>query len=67
MKALGRTSRDTDVLIVGAGPAGLGAVAAFRHTGLKIKLVEAGRALDERCPNEPSDLVTGEGGAGLDA
>ena len=44
---------DTDVFILGGGPAGLAAAIAARQTGLRVTVADA------RCP--PIDKVCGEG------
>ncbi|SCG14828.1 hypothetical protein GA0070610_1046 [Micromonospora echinofusca] len=54
-----------DVVVVGAGPAGLGALAALEETGLTVLVVESGPDLDERDAAVPEHRARGVGGAGL--
>jgi hypothetical protein len=58
-------ARKTDVLVVGAGPAGLSAAAACLARGLRFLVVEAGSRLAERNHTEQRTLGTGVGGSGL--
>jgi len=60
-----RSSTETDVLIVGAGPAGLAAAAGLRGTGLRMLVVEQGSSLVERDAHRSRHLASGVGGAGL--
>lgn len=63
-----------DVIIVGAGPAGLFAGHRLAEHGLKVLIVDMGKSVEEReCPLErktkcpkckPCNLMTGVGGAG---
>ncbi|MFG3100095.1 FAD-binding protein [Streptomyces sp. NPDC048182] len=55
----------TDVLVIGAGPAGMAVAAGLRNTGLDCLVVEQGPAAHERDSEQPAHLVTGVGGAGL--
>ncbi len=55
----------TDVVIFGAGPAGLAAALAATNEGRRVVLLELGKEVTKRQRYEPSDLVTGVGGAGL--
>lgn len=54
--------RHTECLVVGAGPAGLAAAAAF---GDGCLIVEAGRELRDRVSTDARNATTGVGGAGL--
>ena len=54
-----------DVLIVGAGPAGLAAAAACRRCNVSYCICEIGNRLLRRNRSDPSSLVQGTGGAGL--
>lgn len=54
-----------DVLIVGAGPAGLAASAALAPWPGEVLLLDRGRPLALRSEADPADLVSGQGGAGL--
>jgi len=68
-------TKDYDVIIVGAGPAGIFASLELCHAGLNILLLDKGRGIDTRiCPIQkksgpcilcsPCHLVSGFGGAG---
>jgi hypothetical protein len=68
-------AKDYDVIIVGAGPAGIFASLELCHAGLKVLLLDKGRGIDTRlCPIQkksepcilcsPCHLVSGFGGAG---
>jgi hypothetical protein len=54
-----------DVVIIGAGPAGLAAAAACRARDLSYRIVEAGATVLERDHAEHAALPRGVGGAGL--
>lgn len=55
-----------DLLIIGAGPAGLAAATAAAQLGKRVIIVEQGRDLDHRLNSSlPDDLASGAGGAGL--
>ena len=54
-----------DVVVVGAGPAGLSVAHGLRGSGLKVLLVEEGRACIERDRDSQTDVPSGVGGAGL--
>lgn len=56
---------NTDVLIIGAGPAGLAAAAACRHSNVSYCICEIGERLVQRSRYAPSSIVQGTGGAGL--
>lgn len=56
---------ETDVLVVGAGPAGLAAGAALADRGARFVVADEGPELSRRDRSVPRDLVTGVGGAGL--
>jgi uncharacterized FAD-dependent dehydrogenase len=57
--------RQTKVLIVGGGPAGLAAAASCRQRGVPYLLVEAGKRLKQRSHQDQANLTSGVGGAGL--
>jgi uncharacterized protein len=54
-----------DVVIVGAGPAGLSANHALRNSSLRVLLLEEGTAAEARDRTKPIELLQGVGGAGL--
>lgn len=54
-----------DVIIVGAGPAGLAAGVSLYKGGRSLAVVEAGLQSHARSRNKPSSLIRGVGGAGL--
>jgi uncharacterized FAD-dependent dehydrogenase len=54
-----------DAVIFGAGPAGLAAALAATNEGRRVVLIELGKEVTKRERDNPSDLVTGVGGAGL--
>ncbi len=54
-----------DVLIIGAGPAGLAAATACRDNNISYRLCDVGERLSQRSRVDPSSLVRGTGGAGL--
>ncbi len=69
------SEHDYDVIIVGAGPAGIFAALELSDSGLRVLLLEKGRDLEERvCPVagradgclscRPCSMVSGFGGAG---
>lgn len=62
-----------DVIVVGAGPAGIFAALELLETGMRVVLVEKGKPIDKRrCPSGQSnckgckrcDIMSGWGGAG---
>ncbi len=57
--------RDVDVAVVGAGPAGLAAAVAAVEGGCSTVVFDEGRRLHERDQVNPSQLISGVGGAGL--
>ncbi|GAA2661816.1 MULTISPECIES: hypothetical protein [Actinosynnema] len=57
--------RRVDVLVVGAGPAGLAASAALAPWSGEVLLLDRGGPLALRSEDDPGDLVSGQGGAGL--
>jgi uncharacterized FAD-dependent dehydrogenase len=56
---------DEELVVVGAGPAGLAAAAAARRLGTTALLIESGAALADRDQEDPRTIVEGVGGAGL--
>lgn len=54
-----------DVIIIGAGPAGLIAGSILKNSGLQYLILEKGPALMERCIEKPEDVISGVGGGGL--
>lgn len=54
-----------DVLILGAGPAGLAAGSACQEAGLSFKIIEEGCPLEKRDHRLEAELGRGVGGAGL--
>lgn len=61
----GRNELDVDVLIIGAGPAGLAAAAGLQDAAADVLIVDQGPPLGERDATNPEHLTTGVGGAGL--
>lgn len=61
----GNINRRPDVLIIGAGPSGLATASGLSSSNLSVVMVDQGRQLDLRYAEEPSDLESGVGGAGL--
>lgn len=60
-----RGKSTADVLIVGAGPAGLAAAHACADLGCDFELLELGATLEQRDHDLATDLGHGVGGAGL--
>jgi hypothetical protein len=58
-------ARSADIIIVGAGPAGLAASAACRDAGVQAMLLERGNPAQHRDRYLPEDIGEGVGGAGL--
>ena len=56
---------NVDVLILGAGPAGLAAGSACQEAGLNFRIVEEGRQIEKRDHRLEAELGRGVGGAGL--
>lgn len=54
-----------DVIVIGAGPAGLQAAATISRATERFLLVDAGRAIAHRDRHAAGDIVAGVGGAGL--
>ena len=54
-----------DLVVVGAGPAGLGAANHPAAAGLRVLVVDTGKSVDRRERDNPDDLTCGDGGAGL--
>lgn len=57
--------RKTDLIVFGAGPAGLAATIAARSHGIGVKLIEIGHRLEARSRYQAAHLASGVGGAGL--
>ncbi|MFD7127281.1 MULTISPECIES: FAD-binding protein [Streptomyces] len=57
--------RHADVLVIGAGPAGLAAAHALRQTSLTTLVVDGGRPVGTRDRDAHADMTRGQGGAGL--
>lgn len=60
-----------DVMIIGAGPAGLFAAERLAMKGMRVVVLDAGKPMEQReCPKKPScdclicDILEGAGGAG---
>jgi uncharacterized FAD-dependent dehydrogenase len=56
---------DCDVVIVGAGPAGLAAAARLAGSGQQVTMIDGGKPIDERDRYAESEMTRGHGGAGL--
>jgi len=56
---------EADVVVIGAGPAGLAATTICLEEGYKVCVIEEGVSSSARSRNEPKDIVSGVGGAGL--
>jgi uncharacterized FAD-dependent dehydrogenase len=56
---------EVDILIIGAGPAGLAAASCCLQEGLDFVIVEQGELLADRKISNPVDVTSGIGGAGL--
>lgn len=54
-----------DVVVVGAGPAGLAAGIAARQFGADVLIIEQGKPLAHRTQSDRIDAISGIGGAGL--
>jgi uncharacterized FAD-dependent dehydrogenase len=59
------TNGRVDVLVLGAGPAGLAAGCAAADAGAEVLVLEGGLAAEVRNRDRPADLAQGVGGAGL--
>ena len=53
-----------DVVVVGAGPAGLAAGIAARQSGADVLIIEQGKPLALRTHSDRTDVISGIGGAG---
>ena len=58
-------THQTDVLIIGAGPAGLAAAASCRACGRDFFVIESGQPVERRDHADQRALGTGVGGSGL--
>lgn len=56
---------DLDLLVIGAGPAGLSAGVAALDRGRSVRVLERGGSAAQRDRSRPQDIVSGVGGAGL--
>lgn len=54
-----------DVIIIGAGPAGLAASHRLKSSNLRTLLIDAGRRVGDRTKDDEAFLTQGHGGAGL--
>lgn len=54
-----------DVIIIGAGPAGLIAGNIFKREGVQYRILEKGHMLMNRCREMPEHVISGVGGGGL--
>lgn len=54
-----------DIVVVGAGPAGLAAGISARCLGADVLIIEQGELLADRSQNDREGVVSGVGGAGL--
>lgn len=54
-----------DLVVIGAGPAGLGVASHPALAGKKVLVVDGGKSVASRDRNDPNDLTCGDGGAGL--
>ncbi|GLC79669.1 DUF7768 domain-containing protein [Lacrimispora brassicae] len=54
-----------DVIIIGAGPAGLAAGTILKDCGMHYVILEKGKNLPERDAQNPCDISSGVGGCGL--
>ncbi len=72
---VGKAGADTHVIVIGAGPAGLFAALALAEAGVRVTLLERGKAVETRMRdigrlrsrgelNPESNICFGEGGAG---
>jgi uncharacterized protein len=57
--------REVEILVIGAGPAGLAAGVAALDRGRSVLVLEKGSSAVDRDHDRPEDLVSGVGGAGL--
>ena len=60
-----RADDRVDVVVLGAGPAGLAAGCAAADAGVEVLVLEAGQRAEQRDRDRPADLAQGVGGAGL--
>ncbi len=59
------SSKIYDVVIIGAGPAGLAAASTCLQEGLEFIVLDEGNASEKRVMSVPQDITSGVGGAGL--
>lgn len=56
---------EVEILVIGAGPAGLAAASCCLNEGIDFVVIEQGASLKDRRSSNPSDVTCGVGGAGL--
>lgn len=56
---------ECEVLVIGAGPAGLAAANILSYNGVNFLLVDLGKNIERRNHKKPEEVVAGLGGAGL--
>ena len=57
--------KTVEILIIGAGPAGLAAASCCLNEGINFVIIEQGDLLQDREAGNPIDVNSGVGGAGL--
>ena len=53
-----------DIIVIGAGPSGLGFCCSIAQRGKRILIVDAGKRLEERSDKNPQEVGNGVTGAG---
>lgn len=56
---------DFDLVIVGAGPAGLAAAVRMSGSGQRVALIDGGKPITQRDRHDEAEITRGHGGAGL--